>query len=57
MKLVYPAIFYPDENGTGYTVEIPDLKGCTTEGDTLADAILMGTDAACGWLLDELEDG
>ena len=57
MKLVYPAIFYTDENGTGYTVEIPDLKGCTTEGDTLADAILMGTDAACGWLLDELEDG
>lgn len=26
-------------------------------GDTLAEAILMGTDAASGWVLDELEDG
>jgi hypothetical protein len=28
-----------------------------SEGDTLADAILMGVDAASGWVLDELEDG
>jgi hypothetical protein len=27
------------------------------EGDTLADAILMGTDAASGWVLLELEEG
>lgn len=57
MKLVYPACFYPCEGKNGYTVVIPDLPGCVTEGDTLADAILMGTDAASGWLLDELEDG
>lgn len=57
MKLIYPAIFYPFENGNGYTVEVPDLPGCVSEGDTLADAILMGTDAASGWILDELEDG
>ena len=41
----------------GFTVEVPDLPGCVSEGDTLADAILMGTDAASGWVLDELEDG
>lgn len=57
MKLIYPAIFYPFENGNGYTVEVPDLPGCLSEGDSLADAILMGTDAASGWVLDELEDG
>ena len=57
MKLIYPAIFYPFEEGEGYTVEVPDLPGCVSEGDTLADAILMGTDAASGWVLDELEDG
>ena len=58
MKLVYPACFYPCEGKKGaYTVEIPDLPGCVTEGDTLADAILMATDAASGWVLDELEDG
>lgn len=40
-----------------YTVEVPDLSGCMSEGRSLADAILMGTDAASGWLLDELEYG
>jgi len=57
MKLVYPAVFLPFEEGTGYTVEVPDLPGCITEGDTLADAILMAEDAASGWVLDELEEG
>lgn len=57
MKLLYPACFYPCEESNGYTVIVPDLPGCVSEGDTLADAILMGTDAASGWLLDELEDG
>ena len=57
MKLLYPACFYPCEESDGYTVEVPDLPGCVSEGRTLADAILMGTDAASGWLLDELEDG
>lgn len=56
MKLTYPAIFYPFENG-GYTVSVPDLPGCTSEGDTLAEAVEMATDAASGWVLDELEDG
>ena len=58
MKLTYPACFYPCiEKKGGYTVEVPDLPGCVSEGDTLADAILMATDAASGWVLDELEDG
>ncbi|WP_281679868.1 type II toxin-antitoxin system HicB family antitoxin [Synergistes jonesii] len=58
MKLTYPACFYPCEEKKGaYTVEVPDLPGCVTEGDSLADAILMATDAASGWVLDELEDG
>ena len=58
MKLTYPACFYPCETkDEGYTVEIPDLPGCVSEGDSLADAINMATDAASGWILDELEDG
>lgn len=58
MKLTYPACFYPcEDKENGYTVEVPDLPGCVSEGDTLADAILMATDAASGWVLDELEDG
>ena len=56
MKLVYPAIFSPAEEG-GFCVSVPDLPGCVTEGDDLAEAIYMATDAASGWILDELEDG
>lgn len=57
MKLVYPAIFTPCEELSGYTVEVPDLPGCVTEGRNLVEAIEMGADAASGWILDEMEDG
>lgn len=57
MKLTYPAVFYVDDESGAYAVEVPDLPGCVSGGDTLADAILMGEDAASGWILDELEDG
>lgn len=56
MKLVYPAIFYPQEKQSGYTVEIPDLPGCVSCGSDIAEAIAMGADAASGWVLDEIED-
>lgn len=58
MKLVYPAIFKPfSDNTGGFVVEFPDLPGCVTEGENLQEAIEMGTDAASGWILDELENG
>ena len=41
MKYVYPAVLTPDPAGC-YTVAFPDLPGCGTEGDTLADALYMG---------------
>lgn len=55
MKLVYPAIFNLEEDGT-YSVEVPDLKGCITQGETLDEAIQMAEDAALGWLLTAVED-
>lgn len=57
MKLIYPAIFTPCSEKEGFTVEVPDLPGCVTEGDSLVDAIDMAVDAASGWILGELEDG
>lgn len=57
MKLVYPAVFSPLEEMSGYCVTFPDLPGCVTQGGSLADAIVMAVDAASGWVLDELEDG
>lgn len=57
MKFVYPALFDPCEDGFSFTVTVPDLPGCVTEGGNLDEAILMVQDAASGWVLDELEDG
>lgn len=58
MKLAYPAIFIPfDDGDDGYTVEFPDLPGCVTEGNSMADALFMAEDAASGWVLTMLEDG
>ena len=56
-KLLYPACFYPCEEQEGYTVVVPDLPGCVTQGRSLLDAIGMAVDAASGWILDEMEDG
>lgn len=58
MKLVYPAVFTPYEDDSGgYAVEFPDLPGCVTGGDDMAEAVFMAEDAASGWVLTELEDG
>ncbi len=55
MKLTYPACLYPDEDG--YSVIVPDLPGCVTQGNSLEEALEMAIDAASGWVLDELESG
>lgn len=49
MKYAYPAIFTPAEEG-GFDVKVPDLPGCRTCGDDLADAIFMAEDAVSMWL-------
>lgn len=56
MKLVYPVCFYVEDDGK-YSVDVPDLIGCVTQGDNFANAIEMAVDAASGWILTSLEDG
>lgn len=56
MKYTYPVCIYPGDV-SGYTVIVPDLPGCVTEGETIADAMEHAVDAASGWVLDELEEG
>lgn len=51
MKYAYPAIFVPVDDGSFY-VKVPDLPGCQTSGDNLADAIFMAEDAVSMWLWD-----
>lgn len=54
MKLVYPAKFYYEEKG--YSVEVPDLLGCVTQGDNLEQTMEMAQDAALGWILTAIEE-
>lgn len=42
-KLFYPAIFHSEE--IGYTVSVPDIDGCFSQGDTLEEAYDMAFDA------------
>lgn len=49
MKYVYPAIFYPEEDGR-YSVVFPDLNDLATYGDDLPDAFAMAEEA-CGQYL------
>lgn len=41
--IFYPAVFHPEE--TGYSVIIPDIEGCFTQGDTMDEAVSMAQDA------------
>lgn len=42
-SIFYPAVFHPEE--TGYSVTIPDIEGCFTQGDTMDEAVSMAQDA------------
>lgn len=50
-KYSYPAVFSPEENGL-FSVSFPDIEGCYTCGDSLADAIIMAEDALAFCLYD-----
>ncbi len=53
-KYVYPAVFTPEEAGK-YFVYFPDIDGCYTCGDDLADGMEMAEDALA-LMLTHLED-
>lgn len=42
-KLYYPVVLHPEE--TGYSVSVPDLDGCFSQGETLGEAVEMIQDA------------
>ena len=41
--IFYPAVFHPEK--TGYSVSVPDIEGCFTQGETVNDAAIMVQDA------------
>lgn len=48
----YTIILHPDVTEGGYTVTVPALPGCITEGDTLEEAIAMAKEAIAAWIKD-----
>lgn len=49
LSLKYPMSIYPEEDG-GYTVIIPDLPGCMSQGDNLEEAIENINEARELWI-------
>ena len=52
-KYTYPAIFETDEDG-GYSIYFPDIEGCYTQSEDVAEGIENASDALC-LMLYELE--
>lgn len=48
MYKAYPAVFHAEEGG--YWVEFPDLPGCVTEGNSIAEAVAEASSALGGYL-------
>jgi predicted RNase H-like HicB family nuclease len=53
----YIAILVPEKEDGGYSVFFPDLLGCVTQGDDIADAQAMAIDALSGWLAAAIDLG
>lgn len=56
MKATYTVVLMREEDG-GYSVSVPALKGCHTQGDDLPEALWMAQDAIQGYLSVLEEDG
>lgn len=49
-RFFYPAIFEPED--IGYSVYVPDIAGCMTQGDTMEEALNM-VQEAIGLMLED----
>ena len=43
-KYYYPVVFHPEEEG-GYSVWVPDLPGCCSQGKDMSEAVAMVQEA------------
>lgn len=55
-KVKYPFVIYPAEEG-GYVAEIPALKGCLAQGDTLSETLEELETVENLWLETALQSG
>jgi antitoxin HicB len=56
MKRSYRKVISGDAE-EGFLIEVPDLPGCMTAGETIAEAVSMLPEAMLGWLESVLERG
>ena len=56
-KREYTIILEPDPDEVGFTVLVPALPGCITEGDTRDEAISNAREAILAYLESLLADG
>jgi len=56
-EVIYTIILEPCEENPGYTVSVPALPGCITEGETFEEALEMAKDAITLYLKDCLRHG
>ena len=55
-KFAYQALLTPEDDG-GYSVEIPDLPGCYSQGVDIKDAVEMAADAGKTYIASLMKDG
>lgn len=55
--MTYPAKIWWDADDKVFLVDFPDLEGCQTFGETLANALEMAQEAASGWIACQYETG
>ncbi len=53
----YTIILHPDAVEGGYTVTVPTLPGCVTQGETIEEAIAMAKDAIRLYVESLIADG
>ena len=53
----YTVILDPDEDGRGYTVLVPTLPGCVTQGSTREEAIERAKEAIAAYIESLEADG
>ncbi|MFQ6132201.1 MAG: type II toxin-antitoxin system HicB family antitoxin [Armatimonadota bacterium] len=56
VEATYTVVLMREEDG-GYSVSVPALKGCHTQGETLSEALLMAEEAIRLYLEVLEEDG
>ena len=55
MKTIYPALFHKEDGS--YWVEFPDLEGCFSDGDSIAEALSNAEESLAAYCASILEHG